>query len=192
MPIRWGGGEPSAALRECLDQQGSAESQVNLWVSETGDPPPEMPPGPWLVVSEVAMDEAQRQRWLACLDEESTLLAPWTPSTLRSALRRELLDSTALARLYAQGGRALADHMVRNFLQHSPGLLQLAQADFAAGNREAAERRLMRLRELAGGVGASDLQELLDQAEPDWEKLQRELEAARRVLDNQHRQDRTV
>lgn len=192
MPARFGGGEPSPALTKWLSQERLGEAHVNLWVSRPGDPPDELPPGPWVVVAESAMDEGQKQRWLACLDEESSLLAPWTPATLRPALRRELLDSSALARLYSQGGRALADHMVRNFLQHSPGLLQMAQADWQTGEVDSARRRLLRLRELAGGVGASDLQELLDQATPDWDKLTRELEAARRVLDQQHRQDRTV
>ena len=187
-----GGGEPSAALEAWLSQEGLSDDHINVWVSRPGDPPEDLPPGPWLVVSETSMDAVQRQRWLAHMDEESTLLAPWTPATLRASVRRELLDPSALARLYSQGGRALADHMVRNFLQRSPSLLQTAQSEWQAGEQEAAQRRLLRLRELAGGVGAGELQELLDQPEPDWEKLQKELEAARRVLDNQHRQDRTV
>lgn len=191
-PVHFGGGQPSAALISWLRQEGLSDATVNLWVSRPQDPPSELPPGPWIVLAETAMDDDQRLRWLAVLDEESSLLAPWTPATLRPALRRELLDSNALARLYSQGGRALADHMVRNFLLHSPGLLEQARCDWQAGNLEGSRRRLLRLRELAGGVGASELQELVDQAEPDWEKLQRELESARRVLDHQHRQDRTV
>jgi HPt (histidine-containing phosphotransfer) domain-containing protein len=187
-----GGGEPSAALNAWLSHEGLDDVQVNLWIARPQDPPDELPAGPWVVVAEAPMEEIQKQRWLARLDEESSLLAPWTPATLRPALRRQPLDSSALARLYSQGGRALADHMVRNFLQHSPGLLQMAQSDWQEGNLESAQRRLHRLRELAGGVGASDLQSLLDQVSPDWDKLQRELEAARRVLDQQHRQDRTV
>lgn len=192
MPVRLGGDEPSEGLKSWLIHEGLEDVHVNLWVSRPYDPPDELPPGPWVVISEKPMKEAQKQRWLARLDEESSLLSPWTPSTLRPELRRQLLDSSALARLYSQGGRALADHMVRNFLQHSPGLLQMAQADWLQGNSDSARRRLLRLRELAGGVGASDLQEMLDQADPEWDKLQRELEAARRVLDQQHRQDRTV
>ncbi|MBX3168230.1 MAG: hypothetical protein KF760_12510 [Candidatus Eremiobacteraeota bacterium] len=186
--FRIGGAEPSAALRQFLDQE---EPQVNLWISRPGDPPPQLPAGPWLVVTEGVLSEDQRQRWLAALDEESSLLEAWTPASLRRALKPSMLDSTRLAKLYAQGGRALADHMVRNFLQHSPGLLQSAQAEWE-GDRDGALRRLQRLHELAGGVGASELQELLDQPEPDWERLKRELESARRVFDNQHRQDRTV
>ncbi len=186
--FRLGGAEPSAALRQFLDQE---ELQVNLWVSRPGDPPPDMPAGPWLVVSEGALSEEQRQRWLAALDEESSLLEAWTPASLRRAIKPSMLDSSRLAKLYSQGGRALADHMVRNFIQHSPGLLQSAQAEWDS-DHDGALRRLQRLHELAGGVGASELQDLIDQPEPDWERLKRELESARRVFDNQHRQDRTV
>lgn len=189
--FRFDGAEPSAALRHFLDQEDLADVQINLWLSRPGDPPSELPAGPWLVVTEAALSEEQRQRWLAALDEESSLLEAWTPASLRRALKPSMLDSTRLARLYAQGGRALADHMVRNFIQHSPGLLQSAQAEWDS-DQDGALRRLRRLHELAGGVGASELQELIDQPDPDWERLKRELESTRRVLDNQHRQDRTV
>ncbi len=189
--FRFGGAEPSAALRLFLDQEDLAHVQINLWISRPDDPPAELPAGPWLVVTEGALPEEQRQRWLAALDEESSLLEAWTPASLRRVLKPSMLDSTRLAKLYSQGGRALADHMVRNFLQHSPGLLQSAQAEWDQ-DREGALRRLRRLHELAGAVGASDLQELIDQPDPDWEHLQRDLEATRRVFDNQHRQDRTV
>jgi len=190
-PIRFGGGEPSANLRRFLDQEDLSESHINLWISRPGDPPQELPAGPWLVISEGALSEQQRNAWLASLDEESSLLEAWTPATLRRILKPSVFDSSRLARLYAQGGRALADHMVRNFLEHSPGLLQQARAAWS-DDRESAMRPLRRLHELCGGVGASELQELLDQPEPDWEKLTRDLESTRRVLDNQHRQDRTV
>lgn len=188
-PIRFGGGEPSAALRQFLEQEDA--SDVSLWIHQPGDPPGQFPHGPWLVLTEQPLSEADRQRWLAALDEESSLLEVWNPASLRRALKPSMLDSTRLARLYAQGGRALADHMVRNFLQHSPGLLQMAQAEWQS-DHEGALRRLQRLHELAGGVGASELQELIDQPDPDWTRLQKELESARRVFDNQHRQDRTV
>ncbi|MFN8606631.1 MAG: hypothetical protein U0931_03800 [Vulcanimicrobiota bacterium] len=188
-PIRFGGGPPSAALRQFLEQEDVGE--VSLWIHQPGDPPTRFPRGPWLVLTEASLSESERQSWLAALDEESSLLEAWTPASLRRALKPSMLDSTRLARLYAQGGRALADHMVRNFLQHSPGLLQMAQAEWDT-DREGAVRRMQRLHELAGGVGASELQELLDQPAPDWNRLQKELEAARRVFDNQHRQDRTV
>lgn len=189
--FRFGGAGPSAALREFLEQEDFADVQINLWISRADDPPGELPAGPWLVVTEGALDEEQRQRWLAALDEESSLLEDWTLASLRRALKPSMLDSKRLARLYSQGGRALADHMVRNFLQHSPGLLQSAQAEWDS-DQDGALRRLQRLHELAGGVGASELQELIDQPDPDWERLKRELESARRVFDNQHRQDRTV
>ena len=190
-PIRFGGGEPSATLRQFLDQEDLSDSHLNLWISRPGDPPPELPAGPWLILSEGPLSEEQRQAWLARLDEESSLLEAWTPSALRRVLKPCVFDSSRLARLYAQGGRALADHMVRNFLQHSPGLLQNAQTAWSH-DRETATRHLRRLHELCGGVGASELQELIDQPEPDWQKLIHDLESTRRVLDNQHRQDRTV
>lgn len=200
--IRLEGGRPSPALVRWLEQEGfrqePKESRLNLWVG--GSCAPEsLPAGPWLVVCEESLEEGQRQAWLAILDEESSLLAPWTPATLRAALRSlalplapSLLDSTALARLYAQGGRALADHMVRNFLQHSPELLRQGEACWRKGDLSGWESRRDRLRELAGGVGAGELQELMEGDSPDWNELARQLEAARRVLENQHRQDRTV
>ncbi|MBS2039003.1 hypothetical protein JST97_28735 [bacterium] len=188
-PIRFGGGEPSALLRQFLEQEDVGE--VSLWIHRPGDPPDPFPHGPWLVLTDSPLGETERQNWLAALDEESSLLEAWTPASLRRALKPSMLDSTRLARLYAQGGRALADHMVRNFLQHSPGLLQLAQSEWDS-DRDSSMGRLQRLHELAGGVGASELQELIDQPVPDWPRLQKELESARRVFDNQHRQDRTV
>lgn len=188
-PAHFGGGEPSAALRQFLLEEDVSE--IGLWIHRPGDPPDQVPAGPWLVLTEEALGDEERQRWLAALDEESSLLESWTPASLRRALKPSMLDSTRLARLYSQGGRALADHMVRNFLQYSPGLLQTAQAEWDS-DREGALRRLQRLHELAGGVGASELQELIDQPAPDWARLQKELESARRVFDNQHRQDRTV
>lgn len=188
-PIRFHGGEPSAELRQFLELEDAPE--VSLWIHQPGNPPDQFPAGPWLVLTETPLSDEERQRWLAALDEESSLLEAWNPASLRRALKPSMLDSTRLARLYAQGGRALADHMVRNFIQHSPGLLQTAQTEWES-DREGALRRLQRLHELAGGVGASELQELLDQSEPDWSRLQKELESARRVFDNQHRQDRTV
>lgn len=190
-PVRFGGAEPSQALRHFLDQEDLSETHINLWISRPEDPPAELPAGPWLVISEGALSENVKQRWLARLDEESSLLEAWTPASLRRVLKPSMLDSSRLARLYSQGGRALADHMVRNFLQHSPGLLSQAQSDWDV-DQEASLARLRRLHELAGAVGAGELQELIDQPDPDWDRLGRELESTRRVLDNQHRQDRTV
>jgi len=203
--VQIAGGQPSQALLGWLADEGyevvTEDSRLKIWVADSLDAPASLPPGPWLVVGEEAASHQQRRNWLAVLDEESALLLPWTPSTLRPALRLSVnpagpafLDSTALARLYTQGGRALADRVVRNFLQVCPGLLQQAQADWKSGQLDNSRRALETLKELAGGVGASSLESLLGDTtrEPDWELMRNELEAARRVLDQQHRQDRTV
>lgn len=203
--VQIAGGKPPEALLTWLSEEGyevvAEDSRLKIWVTESAQAPGSLPPGPWLVVGEESATHQQRRDWLAVLDEESALLLPWTPSTLRPALRLSVnpagpafLDSTALARLYTQGGRALADRVVRNFLQISPGLLQQAQLDWRSERQENSRRALESLKELAGGVGASSLESLLGDSskEPDWDGLRTELEAARRVLDQQHRQDRTV
>jgi hypothetical protein len=185
-----------------LAQEGypeAADAVLKLWIVRPGDPPAVLPAGPWIVVSEARLEPESHQRWLAVLDEESSLLDPWSPGTLRPALRAlanplapSLLDSQALARLYAQGGRALADQMIRLFLQQAPILLQHAESDWHSDLRDLAQQRLQRLGELAGGVGATDLEDLVSVDPPDWAGLRRELQAARRVLEEQHRQERTV
>lgn len=203
--VQIAGGQPSDALLSWLAEEGyevvAEDSRLKIWVADSSLAPASLPPGPWLVVGEEVASHQQRRDWLAVLDEESALLLPWNPSTLRPALRISVnpagpafLDSTALARLYTQGGRALADRVVRNFLQVSPGLLQQAQASWKSGQVDSSRRALENLKELAGGVGASSLESILGETlkEPDWEHLRTELEAARRVLDQQHRQDRTV
>lgn len=190
-------------MREWLVQEGYPEAPdaaLKVWVASPGAQPPEpMPAGPWLVLSEIRLDAQAHQRWLAVLDEESSLLDPWTPATLRPALRAfsnpltpSLLDSQALARLYAQGGRALADQMIRLFLQQAPSLLEHAESDWHSDLQDLAVQRLQRLGELAGSVGAGDLEDLVAGDPPDWAALRRELSSARRVLEEQHRQERTV
>lgn len=199
-------GKPSTRLLEWLAQEGfepvSEDARVKLWAMLPGEDPPErLPAGPWLVVGEEILSNAQRQRWQALLDldEESSLLSPWTPVGLRPALRSllnplspKLLDSQALARLYAQGGRALADRMVVQFLQTAPELLKHAERDWHSDLPDLAVQRLRRLHELAGTVGATDLADLAEAEPPHWEAIERELRAACRVLEQQHRQQRTV
>lgn len=180
------------SLRDWLEKEGLGDSEIQIWVARADDPPLHLPPGPWVVVSEEALSESQRQRWLGILDEESSLVAPWSAPLLRSVMRRKPLDSAALARLYSQGGRALADRILANFLELSPGLLARAEAEWQQGNHQQARAYLERLQELAGGVGDNLFQDLLEQVEPDWPRLRRELEDTLRILDNQRRQDRTV
>ncbi len=161
--------------------QESPEANLQLWV---GGLPKELSAGPWIVLLDEPLSQAQREQWESLLDEESTLLAPWTPTSLRNVLQPSgLLDAAALARLYAQGGRTLADHMVRNFLATAPALLE--QCDD--------EEARYRLHELAGGVGAKELHKRLEEVPwPGWQKLETLLQATCRVLEQQHRQDRTA
>lgn len=199
------GGEASPELLRWLADEGyqvvSEEARLKIWIAFSAEPPATMPPGPWLVLGQEEASHDQRRRWLALLGEDSSLLLPWTPATLRPTLRSLLsptkpafLDSGALARLYSQGGRILADHMVRNFTEFSPGLLQQADELWSQGSHQEARELLSRVGELAGRVGASDLEALLNNLgeAPDFDRLRQELESARRVLNHQHRQDRTV
>ncbi len=200
-PLHLGGAPPFEGLLEWLSGEGyevqDRPTRVQLWVIGAEAPPSALPPGPWVALSQNSLDAASRESWLAVLDEESTLIEPFVPSRLRPALRSlaqplstKMLDSTALARLYVQGGRALADRIVQNFLQQGPQLLQ--QARSAQQEGQDGRELLERLHELAGSVGATSLQAFLRSERPDWEVLIKELEAARRVLEQQHRQDRTV
>lgn len=194
-------------MREWLAQEGylcSPETaRLKLWWMDSSQPPAQFPAGPWLVVGEQALTEEQRLAWIEAMDEESSLLCPWTPASLRPALRaatnpagQSLLDSAVLARVYVQGGRGLADRVVGNFLKLAPRLLVDAQQQWQGEQREKAWALLETLRELAGGVGASDLEDALEASqkagEPRWTVLTRELESAQRFLNNQQRQDRTV
>lgn len=200
-PLHLGGEPPFEGLLEWLSSEGyevqDRPTRVQIWVIGGEPPPGALPPGPWVVLSRDPLDTAQRESWLAVLDEESTLIEPFAPSRLRPALRSlaqplstKMLDSTALARLYVQGGRALADRIVENFLQQGPQLLQQARSAQQQGGD--GRDMLERLHELAGSVGATSLQAFLRSERPDWEVLVKELEAARRVLEQQRRQDRTV
>ena len=166
---------------------------------------------PLVVVSDQSLQGETRRAILEQLGERGTLLSPVDFTSLRATLRSwvqpsvdpALLDSAALARVYATGGRSLADKVVEGFLVGGPGLAARAKASFDEGALEQCIRYLESLVKQAGSVGAVDVaeavEEILDElieggrvGPEQWLLLNKALASCLRVLGEQKKQDRTV
>ena len=208
---------PKVAVGDTLSQLpallvGRPDVLVTTQIDHLAELIDQTPPSlPIVVVSEAALESTQRSHLLDLLDERGTLLAPVDPTSLRATLRSwsqpspdpALLDSAALARVYAAGGRRLADHVVTGFLLAAPGLAQRAEEAFRTQQHELCVTSLEELAQQAGSVGASDvcdaveeiLEELIEGGhveESQWQVLERSLASTVRVLGEQKKQDRTV
>ncbi|CAN0477458.1 unnamed protein product, partial [Phaeothamnion confervicola] len=120
---------------------------------------------PLIVISERVLQGEERAGVLHSLGERGTLLSPVDPTSLRATLRSwvqpapdpAMLDSTALARVYARGGRALADSLVQGFLLGAPALTARSRKALEAGEAQNCIHALEDLAKQAGSVGAVDV-----------------------------------
>lgn len=166
---------------------------------------------PVIALSAVAVAATLRQEVLGVLGERGTLLAPADASSFRATIRcwllpandPALLDSTALARIYTAGGRALADRLLSSYVSTAASSVARAQRFYLEKQNQHFINVLESLEHQSGSVGAVDVQdaieEVLDEfgekacvSAEQWLQLERAVAAAVRVLAEQTRQDRTV
>jgi HPt (histidine-containing phosphotransfer) domain-containing protein len=124
---------------------------------------------------------------------------------LRANNTRHLLESASLAKLYQLGGRELADKVLDGFQANALDSAYRYRKLWQEGKLEQSLSGVQQLRQQAGRVGATTLQDLCARLEDSlhrgaesselqllWAQLKTTLQAVTRMLEQQRRQERTA